>query len=52
MHSWQTKIIMKSEIILYQSDERQERIEVWIENDTVWLSQQQMSMLLYTLVIR
>ncbi len=33
------------EIILYQSNELLERIEVKVEGDTVWLSQQQMAML-------
>jgi hypothetical protein len=33
------------EIILYQSNELPERIEVKVEDDTVWLSQQQMAML-------
>lgn len=33
------------EIILYQSNELPERIEVKVEGDTVWLSQQQMAML-------
>lgn len=36
---------MKNEIILYQSDELPERIEVRMEDDTVWLSQQQMAAL-------
>jgi hypothetical protein len=36
---------MKNEIILYQSDELPERIEVRMENETVWLSQKQMSLL-------
>ncbi|NLN96713.1 MAG: virulence RhuM family protein [Bacteroidales bacterium] len=34
---------MTNEIILYQSDELPERIEVRMEDDTVWLSQQQMA---------
>lgn len=34
---------MNNEIILYQSDELTERIEVRMEDDTVWLSQQQMA---------
>ena len=34
---------MKNEIILYQSDELPERIEVRLEDDTVWLSQAQMA---------
>ena len=36
---------MKNEIILYQADELLERIEVIMENETVWLSQQQMAVL-------
>src|SRR5690606_26931660 len=36
---------MKNEIILYQSDELKERIEVRLEADTVWLNRQQLSML-------
>lgn len=36
---------MKNEIILYQSNELPERIEVKIEDDTVWLTQQQMALL-------
>lgn len=36
---------MKNEIILYQSDELPERIEVKIEDETVWLSQKQMASL-------
>jgi len=35
----------KNEIILYQSNELTERIEVWIEDETVWLTQQQMAAL-------
>lgn len=35
----------KSEIILYQSDELPEHIEVKIEEDTVWLTQMQMASL-------
>lgn len=34
---------MKNELMLYQSDTLNESIEVKIEDDTVWLSQQQMS---------
>ena len=34
---------MQNEIILYQSNELPERIEVRIEDDTVWLTQQQMA---------
>ncbi len=36
---------MKNEIVLYQSNELSERIEVRLEEDTVWLSQQQMAIL-------
>lgn len=36
---------MKNEIILYQSDELPERIEVRMEGDTVWLNQEQLSTL-------
>jgi hypothetical protein len=36
---------MMNEIVLYQSDELLERIEVKIEDDTVWLTQQQMATL-------
>ncbi|WP_236974832.1 RhuM family protein [Membranihabitans maritimus] len=36
---------MKNEIVLYQSDELPERIEVRLEDETVWLSQQQMATL-------
>jgi len=36
---------MKNEIILYQTDELPEHIEVRLEEDTVWLSQQQMTTL-------
>jgi hypothetical protein len=36
---------MKNEIILYRPNELQEHIEVRIEDDTVWLSQEQISML-------
>jgi len=32
---------MSNEIILYQSNELTERLEVRIENETVWLSQEQ-----------
>lgn len=34
---------MNNEIVLYQADELPERIEVRIEEETVWLSQQQMA---------
>lgn len=36
---------MKNELILYQSNELSERIEVKLEDDTVWLTQQQMATL-------
>ncbi len=36
---------MKNEIILYRPDELAEQIEVWLEDETVWLSQQQMALL-------
>lgn len=36
---------MTNEIILYQSDDLPERIEVIIERETVWLSQEQMAQL-------
>lgn len=36
---------MSNEIILYQTRELTERIEVRLENETVWLSQDQMSTL-------
>lgn len=36
---------MKNEIILYQAEDLPERIEVKIEDDTVWLSQKQMASL-------
>jgi hypothetical protein len=36
---------MKDEIILYRPDELAEHIEVRLEDDTVWLSQQQMATL-------
>ncbi|WP_068599270.1 virulence RhuM family protein [Vaginella massiliensis] len=36
---------MTNEIILYQSDDLPERIEVIIEGETVWLSQEQMAQL-------
>ncbi len=39
---WQ---LMSNEIILYQSDELPERIEVRLEADTVWLNRQQLSLL-------
>lgn len=36
---------MKNEIVLYQTDELSERIEVRLENETVWLSLSQISQL-------
>jgi len=36
---------MKNEIILYQSNELPERIEVRVDNETVWLNRQQMAVL-------
>jgi hypothetical protein len=36
---------MKNEIIIYESDELTERNEVKLEDDTVWLSQEQKAML-------
>ena len=36
---------MKSEIILYQPNELPERIEVRIDEETVWLNRQQMAIL-------
>jgi Virulence protein RhuM family len=36
---------MKNEIILYSTNELAEHIEVWIEEETVWLTQQQMATL-------
>ncbi|MBN9350359.1 MAG: virulence RhuM family protein [Chitinophagaceae bacterium] len=36
---------MKNEIVLYQSDEITERIEVRLEDDTVWLNRQQLALL-------
>lgn len=36
---------MKNEIVLYRPDELAERIEVRLEDETVWLSQQQMASL-------
>ncbi|WP_211299956.1 hypothetical protein [Cecembia rubra] len=36
---------MKNEIILYQSGELTEHIEVRLDEDTVWLNQNQMAML-------
>jgi hypothetical protein len=36
---------MKNEIILYQADELLERIEVRLDEETVWLNRQQISLL-------
>jgi hypothetical protein len=36
---------MSNEIVLYQPDELTERIEVRLENETVWLNRQQMALL-------
>ncbi len=36
---------MKNEIVLYRPNELAEHIEVWLEDETVWLSQAQMAML-------
>ena len=36
---------MKNEIVLYQANELASRIEVRIENETVWLTQEQMATL-------
>lgn len=44
-HLYKTQKNMMNEIVLYQSDELLERIEVKIEDDTVWLTQQQMATL-------
>ena len=33
----------KSEIILYQTEDNRTRIEVRLENETVWLTQKQMA---------
>ena len=35
--------VVKSELILYQTEENRTRIEVRLENETVWLSQAQIS---------
>jgi len=40
----------KSEIILYQTEDNQTRIEVRLENETVWLTQAQMAELFQTSV--
>ena len=39
---------MKGEIILYQTEEGQTKIEVILENETVWLNQSQMEELFQT----
>jgi hypothetical protein len=39
------QIKMKDEIVLYRPDEIAEHIEVRIEDESVWLSQQQMASL-------
>ncbi len=39
---------MKDEIIIYQADEASTRLEVRIEEDTVWLTQAQMADLFQT----
>lgn len=39
---------MKNEIIIYQADETSTRLEVRIEEDTVWLTQAQMAVLFQT----
>ena len=36
---------MKNEIIIYRPNEAAEHIEVRIENETVWLNQEQISIL-------
>lgn len=38
----------KSEIILYQTEDNRTRIEVRLENETVWLTQAQMAELFQT----
>ena len=38
----------KSEIILYQTEDNRTRIEVRLENETVWLTQNQMAELFQT----
>ena len=38
----------KSEIILYQTEDNRTRIEVRLENETVWLTQNQMADLFQT----
>ena len=37
------RIAMKNEIIIYQADSHSERIEVTLENETVWLSTEQIA---------
>ncbi len=37
------KMENKSEILLYQTENGQTKLEVKLENETVWLTQQQMS---------
>lgn len=37
---------MTTEMKLYQSDDLQVRLDVLVENETVWLSQKQMAILL------
>lgn len=39
---------MNSEIIIYQTEDGQTKIEVFLNNETVWLSQKQMSVLFQT----
>ncbi len=36
---------MKNEIVIYRPNELAEHIEVWLEDETVWLSQAQMALL-------
>lgn len=43
-----TSLKMKNEIILYQADELSAKLEVRIEDDTVWLTQSQMADLFQT----
>ncbi len=44
-HERDIEMPMKNEIILYSPNELAEHIEVWIEDETVWLSQAQMAVL-------
>ena len=37
-----------SEIILYQTEDGRNRVEVWLENESVWLTQQLMAVLFQT----